>query len=558
MLQVLSPQLMSLGTLANLIKADVAKNDSGSWRISATAIQEGVANHIRRENYVSHEGQFFTIRETTLTRDGEKRLVSFTAEHIIHELEEHVITEEYTLTGTLGEHIQELLTHQNAGFAYVAGSGQMFTIVRSLTITRGTLAENLRLILSAFNARLAFHNLDIKPIPRRSTTSSGATLEYSVTNKSISRTYSRDSVITRLVVKAQVPNPEESDKALDLIKTYGGDGGYRAGIERFMDFGEMGSEEDVDWLAGEYLDVYASPDASYEVEFAELKRLGEPGFEIDTGMTVRVLDAGLGIDAHLPVVSYHYSLVDDAETSKVTLGNFRTMTPLYDESPKAIGRMVVAENTVLAWAETVMNYVNKVLGGTIRDIDPELLVYTNPKQIRPAAVRLASITPDYDGQKYNASMTLKDPLAEIKRKRYQMLGQARSEIYSYIASTVGAPGISNVVTLINQAYSAAYGPGQTINLPPDTVESVFGEDFAPGSQEMQYAENVLNDLASRIGNLSEAYLEVGGGNGGAIGTINSLHRMLRSHGMTVAETDPDDTVGKDGDLWFKFEEEEEE
>jgi hypothetical protein len=87
---------------------------------------------------------------------------------------------------------------------------------------------------------------------------------------------------------------------------------------------------------------------------------------------------------------------------------------------------------------------------------------------------------------------------------------------------------------------------------------VFGDKYGEGTMEYSYANSIVNHLNGTIGNTSSIYLEIGGGNGGAIGAINRLYQMLMSHQITVSGDEPDDTVGKDGDLWFKFEEEEEE
>ena len=578
MLKLLDKDFLELGSLDNITQADVTKQDSGSWSVSATVVQDGaLVNQIKREHYIEYDDQKFFIQDVSLERDGEKRTISFTTEHVFFELEGHVITTGYQFTGTLKAHIERLLEHQQGGdFYYEQGlseSHEIYTIRRTISITSGTLAGNLKTILQHFNARLILDNYAIKPIPRLYAPDSGVVLEYSVTNRNISRTYNRNSVITRLVVKAQIGEDTEEEEALELTKTYGDDGDYRNGITRYMDFGQMDSVSDMDWLAGEYLDVYSNPDASYELDFAELKRLSnidelypERDFIIDTGVGVMVLDTDLGINKLLPVKSYSYSLVDDAAPSHITLGSFRVVRMLDEDRNQVLGSMQ-AENAVVKWAETVMAYVHGIFGGTIRDVDAGLLLYTTPspsvgrKTLRRAAQRLASITPDYNGTKYNAPFTIVDPVAEIKRKDYWALASAYREIKRYIQNTTGGLGdsVSSVVDLINAAYRAAYGQtsGQTVSYPDDTGDSIFGDDYEARSQELYYASRIVDTLNSRVGNLSEIFLELGGGNGGAIGAINNLYRMLRSHNIKVSADMPDDSVGKEGDLWFKFDKDEE-
>ena len=572
MLSLLDKEFNVLGTLGNILQANVTKQDSGSWSISATVVQDGaLVNQIKRENYIEFEGQKFTIQEVTVGREGEKRTVSFITQHIFHELEDQVVAQEYQHRGTISQHINRLLQHQQGSdFHYQQGPvhSDIYTIVRTITIRTGNLADNLRTILQHYNARLILDNYIIKPVHQLYVPQSGVTLEYSVTNRNITRTYNRDPVVTRLICKGQVG---EGESAAELEKTYGGDGNYRNGITRYMDFGQLDKEADMDWLANDYLSVYSNPDATYELDFVELGRLSGaetlyPGqnFEIDTGVGVRVLDNDLNVDEIVPVKSYSYSLVDDKAPSRITLGSFRT-TKIPDERLNNVRKntdTLLEETRAVTWAETVMNYVSKVIGGTIRDVDPGLLIFVQPivseKALFGAVQTLALITPGYNGPKYNAPFTIRDPLAEIKRKKIRYIQTAYREIEQYISRTAG-PGTSTIVTLINQAYNSAYGgPGQVVAYPNDIGSVVFADAFETGSQEMYYANRVVERLNSEIGNISSLYLEIGGGNGGAIGCINKLYGMLSGHGINVSAGAPDNNVGKDGDLWFQFEDASEE
>lgn len=571
MLKLLDKSFIELGELENIIQADVSKQDSGSWSVSATVVQQGtLVDEIKRENYVELGGQKFTIRDTVLGREGEKRTVSFVAQHVFHELEEQAVTGTYQLTGTIEQHIQKLLTfQQGSDFYYTNGPdypGTMYTITRTITINPGSLAENLKRILQQFNARIILDGFAVKPVRQLYVPDSGIILEYSVTNRNITRTLNRDNVITRIIAKAEIPD-DDAGKVVTKVKTYGGNAGYRNGITQYMDFGQLTSEVDMDWLAGEYLDVYSDPEASYELEFAELSRLSNietlfPGrsFAIEVGQGVRILDAELGINKVVPVKSYSYSLTNPAAPSRITLGSFRVARGV-DRTQKASDKIdsVIQESTVMKWAETVMDYVHKMIGGTIRDIDPGLLILVQPsggkKNLKGAAQVLSSIRPGYVGVKYNAPFIIRDPLSEIAQGGSIGILSAYDKIEKYIDATVGPKGASTVVSLINSAYAGAYGAGQSIGYPPDTGASVFGNVFQGGSTELYYAGRVVDELNGRIGNLSGVYLEVG--NGGAVGCINSLYGMLNRHDITVSDTAPDNSVGKDGDLWFKFAEEEE-
>ena len=145
--------------------------------------------------------------------------------------------------------------------------------------------------------------------------------------------------------------------------------GIDMGVTRLMDLGALDSMEDLNAIANSFLDVYAEPDASYELDAAELKRIGNinelyPGrdFVFDTGLEVTVKDLDLGINLTPPIKRYSYSLVRPDALSRITLGTLK-----YFEVPKIVQLNTVSyERNVLQWAETVMAYVNQILGGTVR------------------------------------------------------------------------------------------------------------------------------------------------------------------------------------------------
>ena len=83
---------------------------------------------------------------------------------MIHELEDHIVLDEYEVTGTMEDHIRELLTHQRGSdFTYDVRMGD---IERTITISPGTLAEGLKTILDNYSAKLLFDNHVVKPVPR--------------------------------------------------------------------------------------------------------------------------------------------------------------------------------------------------------------------------------------------------------------------------------------------------------------------------------------------------------------------------------------------------------
>lgn len=214
--------------------------------------------------------------------------------------------------------------------------------------------------------------------------------------------------------------------------------------------------------------------------------------------------------------------------------------------------------TPIYWAEVVMEYVRSIVGGNLRDVDPGLLTLTPTKTLRNVIFYMQFALPGESGSEWTQSFSVEDPLAAIKQKRALTIPMAYNYIADFITSTTGEIGETPLTQRLNQRYAAVYGVGQQGLLPGDTVPGVFGEDWEPGTDEYIYAEQVIDLLLERVGNVSGVYLEIGGGSSGLIGSINWLYNKLSGHEMTVSDTDPDDAVGKDGDLWFKFEDEEEE
>lgn len=567
MIKVLDSSFSTLGSLSNLVSGTVTKEDSGSWNISlAVTYDNPLSGHLTRKNYLEFEGQKFSIRQAITTRQGEEKYVKVSAEHVIHELEDHIVLDEYEVTGTMEDHIRELLTHQRGSdFTYDVRMGD---IERTITISPGTLAEGLKTILDNYSAKLLFDNHVVKPVPRTFSTPSNIVMEYSVQNNNISRNYSREGVVTRLICRAKIKIKEGEAQPGEVVggyreveETYGGSNGYRHGVTRLMDLGALDSMEDLNAIANSFLDVYAEPDASYELDVAELKRIGNinelyPGrdFVFDTGLEVTVKDLDLGINLTLPIKRYSYSLVRPDALSRITLGTLK-----YFEVPKIVQpqiNTVSYERNVLQWAETVMAYVNQILGGTVRDVDAGLLVMTpltsGRKNLSDIISRLNYVTPDYNGPTYNTPFRVRDPIAEIRRLKLASIQMAHSVIKDYISDMVGS-GV--LVTNINSAYANAYGAGTVVSFPPDAGLDIFG-DYTQTSAEFLYANDVVNQLNNSVGNVSGIYLEIGSGDGGVIGAINRLYNMLSSHGITVSEGAPDDAVGKDGDLWFQYSDDE--
>ncbi len=177
------------------------------------------------------------------------------------------------------------------------------------------------------------------------------------------------------------------------------------------------------------------------------------------------------------------------------------------------------------------------------------------KNLSDIISRLNYVTPDYNGPTYNTPFRVEDPIAEIRRMRLTSVQMAHGVIKDYISNTAGASGL---VSSLNSVYQLAYGAGTVVLLPADTGESIFGDKYNSTSLEFLYAKDIVEQLGGIVGNTSSIYLEMGGGNGGVVGAINNLYRKLNSHGIKVSTDVPDNSVGKEGDLWFKFEEEEEE
>lgn len=559
-IRVLSPSFSSYGTLTNILGGTVTKHDSGSWKIDLEVIRDSSpSQYLTRKNYLEMDGQKFTIREAVTVRQGERKLVRVAAEHVVHELEDHVVLEDYEFTGTLGDHITELLTHQTGNdFSYSAGPiGSIANVVRTIPISAGTLADGLKRILDNYSAKLRFDNFKVTPVDRAYSVPSNVILEYSIQNNNITKTSSREGVVTKVICRAIIDGEK-------VVLEYGGKNGYRNGITRFMDLGVLTDVADAETIAQAFLDVYSEPDASYELDFAELKRVSNistlyPGrnFSVDVGMEVTIKDLALGINETAPVKSYSYSLTNPEALSRITLGNFKYFREPELKMPPE--DKVAQERNVMQWAETVMAYVNDVIGGFVRDVDPGLLILTPPsgsrKTLSGVVGVLPNINPEYTGTGYNTPFRVDDPIAEIRRMGFRSINLAYNTIKRYIDDTVGAGGL--IVARINSAYASAYGPGTSAPHSPDSGLSVFGDKYGEGTMEYSYANSIVNHLNGTIGNTSSIYLEIGGGNGGAIGAINNLYRMLRSHNIKVSADMPDDSVGKDGDLWFKFDKDEE-
>ena len=587
MITILSPAFVSLGTIdiADLVAGQVQKEDSGGWHLQFTVVHDEPAGvHLARENYVQYDAQKYTIEDVVVERDGEERYIKVSAQHVVHELERYPIEEGYQFTGTLQQHVNKLLELQPAAdYTYVNGIGDMYTLRRAVTITPGTMAQGLKTILAHYNARLVMDNYVIEPVPRTTIADSGVMLEYGVQNDKVARTYSRDKVVTRLLATATL----DEDTMLDepepepFTKTYGGDGGYRHGITQAINFGTLHSEVEMDWLANEYLSMYSEPDATYELTFAELKRISNIAelypardFAIDVGMGVTVQDAGLGINTFVAVKRYSYSLTRPEELSRVTLGSLRTLRLLPEredvgdvvkEEGPDMARMRRNQNTI-AWAEIVMRYVLDVLGSDIRGVAPELLMYTTPtstygksrKTLNNAITALDTISGGTYPVVNTTRIFVEDPIANINagiaRQYTYFLRLAYENVLRFVLTTTGGSfGTPTLVSRINAVYASVYGVGQIAGYTEDTVGSVFGTTFSSTSDEYRFAEFVLTRLNARVGNVSEIYLELGGGNSGVVGAINKLHNMLITTGITVSADYPDNAVGKDGDLWFRFE-----
>lgn len=560
MLKILDKDFVEVATLDLLLAGDVTKTDSGSWTINLRTIHDILTKEfLILGNYLSLDNQKFTIRKSNLVRSGEDKICEVVAEHVFHEIEEHAVPVDYQMTGTIRQHIEKLLSYQNGSdFVYSASglSDPMYSIIRTVSISKGSIAQNLKHILDHFFARLEFNNYEIKPIPRMYAIDLGVVMEYGIQNESVRRSASRDDMVTKIICNATIDDAE-------VAKTYLANNlsDYRNPITRYVDFGSLNSQSDMDWLANEYLLLFSVPEVLYELSFAELKRISDidvlypdRNFEVDTGYKVTVLDTNLGIDIAMPILTYSYSLVSPEVLSRLTLGTLRQMRLLEEKKADALS----VESDVLKWTETVMSYVHSIIGGTIREVDPGLLIYvgTNPangkKDLNGVASRLKTITPDYDGPKWNRKFEIEDPTAKVYKLQFPTITRASSIIKSYIRDTAGSTSVQKIVSRINEAYAHTYGIGQVVSFADDTISSVFGDAWGVGTDEYNAATSIIQFLNSTIGNVSEIYLEIGGGEGGAIRSVNRLYEMLSGHGIKISSSAPDDSVGKDGDLWFKY------
>ncbi len=196
--------------------------------------------------------------------------------------------------------------------------------------------------------------------------------------------------------------------------------------------------------------------------------------------------------------------------------------------------------TPIYWAEVVKDYVDATLGGSVRDIDPALLLCTPHKTLRGVCAVLQTF--GQTTSEYTSAFSINDPVVQLKQRFRITYRAARDLLRQYVLDAVGGTG-RTIVQEVNLAYASVYGQGQQAFLP---IHHPFDWEDDP----KRYALQIVDLLEETIGNVSGVYLELGGGRTGVVGAINKLYEKLANPELFVEDHAPENSVGKDGDIWF--------
>jgi len=274
-------------------QANITKEFGGEWSVSLQAIATEVSAPSRGE-VIEVENQPFRVSKVREFRQYQEKHVSIDADHIIFDLEkikvmkgkvplnrdeickiqsdDEVIIWPENITGdwlvdyqmkapTISHHLDQLFEFtEEAGFSYeVVGTGIQGS--RTISISKGSVYENLQEILRVYNARFIPDGHKIVIYPADYSEESGIQFEYALNNVQMSRQENHDAVINKIYAEAQIVGPPDQQFEEYPADTTVGEG-YP---EVEMHFGELVNEAELEAIAQEYLDVYSDPIPVYNV-----------------------------------------------------------------------------------------------------------------------------------------------------------------------------------------------------------------------------------------------------------------------------------------------------
>ena len=246
----------------------------------------------------------------------------------------------------------------------------------------------------------------------------------------------------------------------------------------------------------------------------------------------------------------------------------------------------------------IIEYLNKeIFGGTPNDVNSDLLKYAQRENISYPVGFLAAGGEyhkplDNIANALQAYPTAEDPTVYSEEWRVfdpegfldeELVGSfnlvdLERVVEHYIDTIVSADSFNDEIPpIINAAYQEYTGEAGTqdikvIETPPDHFKDRWS------GLRLLKAEELIDYALDQLGNPTEIYMEIGGGRSGVIPAINELFNEMKSVSLEYEETDiggagtgdwdtkrqmprlfvspsdPDDTKGTDGDIWFRHEE----
>jgi len=602
---------------SNVIQARVSKEYSGNWTLDIKMVATGNPR-VEEGQTVAADEQLFRVESATEERNFEELYLDIKCKHIFFDLENIQICPgkvagqhsgwkvDHTFSGTIEEHINNLLEYDlSNNFSYAEGAGLDFEEVRSVDIEEGSILENLNTVLQEFGARVSLGEDSNNPYlitvnGYEHAPAISAQCEYSKNNINMSREYNEADRIDKLFAQAAVIDTGENK-----INEYG-----VGSIEEFRHFGVVENEAELNDRAQEYFDIRSEVLPRYSIDVAELKKLDSEHFAyedwgFDVAKTVQVVDTELGINEPMIVMGYNYSLLEDEKyTSTLELGRHEreyTEPPRLDRSDRRL------DAKDIIW--TIINYIkDKVFGGGTKDVASELLKHTAPTNIsRPSGFLFAdSIDAKILHSIVSTLEDFKEGTATINTAEWEVL-DVDAFIDENVSGTLFIPDMRRIIEYyidtvatdafnppalapqINSIYEDIKGEAGTIDsiaptyLPDFISEKLGGRTATPGKNRYEMlAEDMIEYAYNQVGNPTEIYTEISGGRDGIISAINELFREMTSVSMQIEYTstenseeisevekktvmprmfvspsDPDDTKGTDGDIWFRHEEGEE-
>ncbi len=548
-----------LATLQEINSCRLVEELNGRYELSLTYPLFGneEVQHLAMFNLLEADGQLFRIFH--VSKDSKSHLIRILARHIFYDLAGFVLDELTIENKTSHEALQLVLAEAGVG-AHFSAIGTT-SPKRDLHLKQVNASEAILRIANEWGGILLRDNFNLR-VADPEAQENAATIQYGENLVGVSEESQGDEVVTRIypIGANDLRLPEGFLDRADAEEAP-----YPSfPLSRFVAFDEAETVEELRSLAEKYLLKHGKLEPNLAIDCALFKENGEL-LQVRIGDLVTVKHQALEMDWTKQVVVVDRNLLLPIG-SKIELGKpLQALDDYLTRLQKTITTTVSKEDAAVkveAWAAKVMEHVESVLGGSVRNVNPRLLLYTSGshqgkrrKFLSDVADVLIRIKPNWKGSEDTAQFYVDGPLNLIRQRKNLTLQRAYFIIDDYIRATVGQVGSGNLVSLVNGAYHASYGQGQTAARAGDTMETVFGDEWPSSSMEYYYANRILGTLASYVGNISNLYLEIGGGSGGVIGAMNDLYRKLSETDNTVSVEKPNSELGKEGDLWLRFEEE---